>query len=36
VKLERRHAEVWTLRDGMVVRIEPFDDTAEALAAVAQ
>jgi uncharacterized protein len=36
VKLERRHAEVWTVRDGMVVRIEPFDDTAEALAAVAQ
>jgi uncharacterized protein len=33
IKLERRHAEVWTLRDGKVVRIEPFDDRAEALEA---
>jgi ketosteroid isomerase-like protein len=34
IKLERRHAEVWTIREGRVVRIEPFDDKAEALEAV--
>jgi ketosteroid isomerase-like protein len=34
VKLERRHAEVWTVRDGKVIRIEPYDHKAEALAAV--
>jgi ketosteroid isomerase-like protein len=34
IRLERRHAEVWTFREGKVVRIEPFDDRAEALEAV--
>jgi ketosteroid isomerase-like protein len=34
VKLERRHAEVWTIRDGRVIRIEPFDRKGEALEAV--
>jgi ketosteroid isomerase-like protein len=34
IKLERRHAEVWTVRDGKVIRIEPYDEKAEALAAV--
>jgi ketosteroid isomerase-like protein len=34
IKLERWHAEVWTVRDGKVVRIEPFDDKAEAFEAV--
>jgi ketosteroid isomerase-like protein len=33
VKLERRHAEVWTVREGQVIRIEPFDDKAHALEA---
>jgi uncharacterized protein len=34
IKLERRHAEVWTVRGGKVTRIEPYDEKAEALAAV--
>jgi uncharacterized protein len=34
VRLERRHAEVWTIRDGRVVRIEPFDRRSDALEAV--
>jgi ketosteroid isomerase-like protein len=34
VRLERRHAEVWTIRDGRVVRIEPFDRKSDALEAV--
>jgi ketosteroid isomerase-like protein len=34
IKLERRHAEVWTLRDGRVVGIEPFDHKHQALEAV--
>jgi ketosteroid isomerase-like protein len=34
IKLERQHAEVWTIRDGKVIRIEPYDHKAEALAAV--
>jgi uncharacterized protein len=34
VKLERRHAEIWTLRGGRVVKIEPFDHKNEALEAV--
>jgi uncharacterized protein len=34
IKLERRHAEVWTFCSGKVVRIEPFDDKAGALEAV--
>jgi hypothetical protein len=34
IKLERRHAEVWTVHDGKVMRIEPYDDKAKALAAV--
>jgi ketosteroid isomerase-like protein len=34
IKLDRRHAEVWTIRGGKVTRIEPYDDTREALASV--
>jgi ketosteroid isomerase-like protein len=34
IKLERRHAEVWTLRENRVVRIEPFDHKHQALEAV--
>jgi ketosteroid isomerase-like protein len=34
IKLERRHAEVWTLRDSRVVRIEPFDNKHQALGAL--
>ena len=34
IKLDRQHAEVWTIRDGKVIRIEPYDHKAEALAAV--
>jgi ketosteroid isomerase-like protein len=34
IKLERRHAEVWTVHDGKVIRIEPYDHKSEALAAV--
>ena len=34
IKLERRHSEVWTLRDGKVVRIDLFDTKAEALEAL--
>jgi uncharacterized protein len=34
ITLERRHAEVWTIHDGRVVKIEPFDDRAQALDAV--
>jgi ketosteroid isomerase-like protein len=34
IKVERRHGEVWTVRDGRVVKIEPFDDAADALEAV--
>jgi ketosteroid isomerase-like protein len=34
VRLERRHAEVWTIRGGRVVRIEPFDRKSDALEAV--
>jgi ketosteroid isomerase-like protein len=34
IKLERRHSEVWTLRDGKIVRIDLFDTKAEALEAV--
>jgi hypothetical protein len=34
IRLERRHAEVWTFRDGKVVRIEPFDEKTKALEAV--
>ena len=34
IKLGRRHAEVWTVRDGSVVRIEPFDHRHQALKAV--
>jgi ketosteroid isomerase-like protein len=34
IKLERRHAEVWTINNGQVVRIEPFDHREQALEAV--
>jgi ketosteroid isomerase-like protein len=34
IKLERRHAEVWSVRDEKVIRIELYDHKAEALAAV--
>ena len=34
IKLERRHGEVWTLRDGKVVRVDLFDTKADALQAV--
>jgi uncharacterized protein len=34
IRLERRHAEVWTFRDGKVIRIEPFDAKTKALEAV--
>jgi uncharacterized protein len=34
VRLVRRHAEVWTFRDGRVVRIQPFDHKRDALEAV--
>jgi uncharacterized protein len=34
IRLERRHSEVWTLRDGKIVRIDLFDTKAEALEAV--
>jgi uncharacterized protein len=34
MKLERRHAEVWSFRDGRVIRIEPFDRRGPALEAV--
>ena len=34
VKLNRRHAEVWSFRSGLVVKIEPFDHRSEALEAV--
>jgi len=34
IKLERRHAEVWTLLNARVVRIEPFDHKHQALEAL--
>jgi ketosteroid isomerase-like protein len=34
LKLERTHGELWTVRDGKVIRIELFDDKDAALAAV--
>jgi uncharacterized protein len=34
IMLERRHAEVWTIQGGRVVRIEPFDHKHQALEAV--
>jgi uncharacterized protein len=34
IKLERRHAEIWTIRDRRVVKIEPFDHKHQALEAV--
>ena len=33
VSIERYHAQVWTLRDGLVLRIEVFDSREAALAA---
>jgi uncharacterized protein len=33
VTIERYHAQVWTFRDGLVLRIEVFDDREAALAA---
>jgi ketosteroid isomerase-like protein len=33
IPLERRHAELWTVEDGKVIRIELFDDKADALEA---
>jgi uncharacterized protein len=33
ITLERRRGEVWTLRDGKVVRIDLFDNRAEAVEA---
>jgi ketosteroid isomerase-like protein len=32
-RIERYHAQVWTFRDGLVVRIEDFDSREAALAA---
>jgi ketosteroid isomerase-like protein len=34
VPIERRHAQIWTFRDGKVVRIQILDSRAEALNAV--
>jgi ketosteroid isomerase-like protein len=34
VPIERYHAQVWTLRDGRVMRVEVFDDRRSALQAV--
>jgi ketosteroid isomerase-like protein len=34
IKLERRHGEVWTLREGRALRIELFDTREDALEAV--
>jgi uncharacterized protein len=34
VKLERRHAEVWTVSEEKVVRVEAYDEKAQALEAV--
>jgi ketosteroid isomerase-like protein len=34
VKVDRRHAQVWTMREGKVMRIQCFDDRAQALEAL--
>jgi ketosteroid isomerase-like protein len=33
-RIERLHAQIWTLRDGRVVRVEVYDDRRRALEAV--